>query len=216
MIQTSLHIPSIISLYLPFFSVFILFFFFQLKEVSSTALTGTIDLSKASIGISIQNQANSYYYTGKSINNVGDFNGDGYDDIGIKSQCEFYIIYGSSSIFSRDLSSLSISEGISITGKITSTMCSLSSIAGLGDVNSDGFDDFILGFGSFSASTFGINPVYYVIYGTSNPGNINLDNFASDNLGLVISQSPLFTSSAPTEQPTNEPTEEPGVGVYFP
>ncbi|MBG1269303.1 Ig-like domain-containing protein, partial [Nostoc sp. WHI] len=88
---------------------------------------------------------------GYSVSSAGDFNGDGFDDVIIgaynaKSVGESYLLFGSSSGFgaSFNISSLDGSNGFVIKG-INTFERSGFSVSGAGDINSDGFDDLIIG-----------------------------------------------------------------------
>jgi len=93
--------------------------------------------------------------SGDSVSGLGDFNGDGFDDLiigapaadrnGISYAGESYVVFGNSGGFSSslDLSTLNGSNGFVING-IDFRDFSGSSVSGAGDVNGDGFDDLII------------------------------------------------------------------------
>ncbi len=90
-------------------------------------------------------------YSGKAVAGVGDVNGDGYsdfiigayaDDDGGSSAGQTYLIYGKSSGWSSDVN-LSSADA-SFIGEDASDQ-SAWSISGSGDVNGDGYNDFIIG-----------------------------------------------------------------------
>ncbi|MCC5630048.1 tandem-95 repeat protein [Nostoc sphaeroides CHAB 2801] len=137
-------------------------------------------------------------YSGSSVSNAGDFNGDGFDDLIIGAYRaspndkfragESYVVFGSSSGFgaSLNLSSLDGSNGFVING-IDAEENSGFSVSSAGDFNGDGFDDLIIGayragqFPTFSAGES------YVVFGSSSGfgASLNLSSLDGSN-GFVI------------------------------
>ncbi|WP_392535403.1 hypothetical protein [Nostoc sp. C117] len=113
--------------------------------------------------------------SGSSVNNAGDVNGDGFDDLIIgapgadpngQSSGQSYVVFGSSTGFSSsfDLSTLNGTNGFAINGIAADDSSGFSS--GAGDVNGDGFDDLIIGASSAdpNGSQSGQS---YVVFGKS-------------------------------------------------
>lgn len=86
-----------------------------------------------------------------SIVSAGDFNNDGYDDMLIaaagmdpngNTSGGGYLIYGKASGFAANLnlSALTAADGFQINGEIANDFTG-TAVAGLGDINGDGFDD---------------------------------------------------------------------------
>ena len=76
-------------------------------------------------------------FSGNSVSNAGDVNGDGFDDVIVNSS---YVVFGKASGFSAamNLSSLDGENGFHLAGRVNA-------VSNAGDVNGDGFDDVIVG-----------------------------------------------------------------------
>jgi hypothetical protein len=105
---------------------------------------GDIDLATlaASQGFRITG-ASEFDYSGTTVSEAGDINGDGIDDLTVTIRNPFgtraaYVIYGELGTASDlDLATLSPSRGFTITGS--------DKISGAGDVNGDGIADLVVG-----------------------------------------------------------------------
>ncbi len=133
---------------------------------------------------------------GFAVSGAGDINGDGYDDILIGvpqadphggNSGAAYIIYGKASGFTAnlDLSSLNGANGFQLSGALTGDFAGVS-VSGAGDVNGDGYDDFLVGaraadpHGAQSGST-------YLVFGKAGSFGANLDLSSLDGTtGLRI------------------------------
>jgi hypothetical protein len=134
-------------------------------------------------GIKITGETNTY--TGRSVSIGGDLNGDGKADmlIGASGYSSFtgrvYVIYGGSSLTDVASGSLTLSQGIKITGETGSQAGSSVSIGG--DVNGDGKADMLIGASGYSSFTGRV----YVIYGGSSLTDIALESLTSSQ-GIKI------------------------------
>ncbi|MET7257509.1 FG-GAP-like repeat-containing protein [Dyadobacter fermentans] len=110
-------------------------------------------------------------YMGFTVTNAGDVNGDGYGDIAVGSpkysdgqldEGKFYLFYGSSNgLNNQYFTSQESNQADTHLG---------SSIASIGDLNSDGYDDIIVGAISFGDDDRGAATIFF---GASSGLNIN-------------------------------------------
>lgn len=124
--------------------------------------------------------------SGFVVNGAGDVNGDGLADMLIGSWssgiASVYMLFGqnpqnSNSPATVDLNSLNSTQGVAFTDGIANSFFG-GAVAGIGDINHDGIDDFAIG--APMTSTVGSNQVgkTYVVFGsktafTTSPMNIN-------------------------------------------
>ena len=134
-------------------------------------------------------------FTGYTIDGAGDVNSDGYDDflIGADGTDEVghdsgvsYLIYGGSraemTASTIDLTNLG-SRGIQLSGAAAEDKAGIS-VAGLGDVNGDGFDDLLVGAFYHDEGVLD-NGAAYLLYGSDNLNDIDLNNIASSGVKFI-------------------------------
>jgi hypothetical protein len=115
-------------------------------------------------------------YSGFSVSNAGDVNGDGFDDVivGAWGADSSYVVFGKASGFSATLklSSLDGSNGFRLDGAAGDH--SGFSVSNAGDVNRDGFDDVIVGAPGAIPNGFG-SGFSYVVFGKASGFSATLE-----------------------------------------
>lgn len=144
------------------------------------------------------NGINPGNFAGVSVNTLGDFNGDGFQDLIIgafaadpnnnNAAGETYVVFGKKGGFpaSIDLPKLDGSNGFILNGVDTNGF-SGGSVSSAGDINGDGLDDLVIG--AFGATANGQNNAgkSYVMFGSKAvlPARLNLSDLNGNN-GFVV------------------------------
>ncbi|PIT72998.1 hypothetical protein B9Z42_11950 [Limnohabitans sp. B9-3] len=108
----------------------------------------------------------------RQVTSMGDVNGDGIADLAILSTNQVYVVYGQTSTTSVALSSLSPSQGFTIS--LPTGNSQYDWISSAGDVNGDGFADVIIGKQNSGAN------YAMVVYGNATGTNVQL-GFTNDS-----------------------------------
>ncbi len=166
-----------------------------LEEVINLKASGWLmDTSLADVDASFLGEA-QFDYSGTSIECAGDVNNDGYDDfiIGVVNNDEgpgdsvgqTYLILGKASGWSMDVSLANADA--SFIGEADEDR-SGSSIAGVGDVNNDGYDDFIIGASWNSDGAYRAGQTYLILGKASGWSmDVSLANADASFLGEAVS-----------------------------
>ena len=116
--------------------------------------------------------------SGRAVAAAGDFNSDGIDDLligayradanGVDSG-RSYVVFGSTDPFPSafELSALTGENGVALNGESAGNR-SGSSVAGVGDVNGDGFEDLLIGAPAAAANGVSGAGRSYLVFGTGN------------------------------------------------
>lgn len=141
--------------------------------------------------------------SGLHVSSIGDINNDAYDDFivsdflysnnNIPNTGKSYIIYGKNKEFTNiNLELMNLSQGFTITETSAENYFGWS-VNGIGDINNDGYNDFII----TSSLTSSANYVH-VFYGKKEFSNIvisDLNSIGSSNGFTIKSNTPGFGSS---------------------
>jgi Ca2+-binding RTX toxin-like protein len=140
---------------------------------------GSTDSFAASIGTSSLDGSNGFAIVGADdfadggheLSSIGDLNGDGYDDLliaGGSDDAAAFVIYGSAEAPAAELSLADIdgSNGFAITGPSAGTRLGWD-VAGIGDFNRDGYDDFVVGAPSYSPDFRSQAGSAFVVFGAA-------------------------------------------------
>ncbi|WP_442506620.1 beta strand repeat-containing protein [Novipirellula sp. SH528] len=178
------------------------------------SLPTTIDLANlGTAGITIFG-ADGFDFSGYSVSNAGDVNGDGFDDLLIGAYVadasgnaksgagDSYVIFGRASLPTTiDLANLG-TAGITIFGAEANDFSGWS-VSSAGDVNGDGFDDLLIGAWLADGSGNGNSQAgdsYVIFGGASLPMTIDLANLGTAGITIfgadAIDQSGRSVSSA--------------------
>lgn len=129
---------------------------------------------------------------GDSIGNVvaagGDFNGDGLSDIVISSPetGRVYVVFGKENTSSISLAAVADGSngGVLIQGDPGGSFGH--SVAILGDFNTDGFDDLLIGAPQEGVTDGITSGNAYVIFGSRDPVSLSVSTLSSEDQGFVI------------------------------
>ena len=144
-------------------------------------------------------------FAGTTVRNIGDFNGDGFDDVAIaaplsrrsgtaveqqaRQEGKVYVVFGSAALPAQiDLTQLNGQNGFAFQGNGTGSSLVGSSVDGAGDVNGDGLADLIIG--ARGAVNQGGGQAY-VLYGQRSPlpGLIDRDSL-NGQTGFTLNGTP--------------------------
>ncbi|MGA1873119.1 MAG: integrin alpha [Thermoplasmatota archaeon] len=123
-------------------------------------------------------------YAGRALDGAGDLNGDGFDDIIIsaaRGPGKTYVIFGRRTGWSMNMNL--VHSNASFIGEGTSDQ-SYRGLSGVGDVNNDGYDDFVIG-ATWNSAGGNVAGQAYLILGRSSgwSNNVSLANVNASFIG---------------------------------
>ena len=162
------------------------------------AVARQINLSTIALGVGgfVINGQGAIDYSGLSVANAGDLNGDGLNDL-IVGACgsdpsagtdsgRTYVVFGKGSSTPVDLSAIAAGSGGFVINGQSPGDNSGYSVASAGDLNGDGLADLIIG-ARYASPAAGTNAGRsYVVFGTSTTTAINLSAVAAGSGGFVV------------------------------
>ena len=134
---------------------------------------------------------NARDFAGAAVAGIGDVNGDGIPDIGVGASNapggaqngRAYVIYGKAGFTGLSLAAMTADQGFRIDNDTPASFTG-AAMAGLGDMNKDGFDDFAVGSPGYAT----LGDTATILFGRSTSGDIDLP-VASDR-GVTFSGTP--------------------------
>lgn len=156
---------------------------------SAYVVLGSAAPASGSLGVHIQySSAVNFNSAGQEVSGAGDFNGDGYADVMVSAPGTtpgVYLILGSATPISNSLSGAIFYSGSHGVNIVTQAKY----LAHVGDINSDGYADVVIGSESENSNT----GATYVAYGTPNPVNTIVSSLTrlggvatNDFVGVVV------------------------------
>lgn len=156
----------------------------------ATPAVAPISLNSTSFVINGETSSN---YSGYSVSNAGDVNGDGYDDLIVGAYAadptsrtdagKSYVVFGTANNAAINLSAVAQGTGGFVINGAAASDQSGYSVSNLGDMNGDGLADLLIGARYASSSNVGYA---YVVYGKTNTTAIDLTAVEAGNGGFVI------------------------------
>jgi hypothetical protein len=162
-------------------------------SATSAADTATLDIAGGVIGLAVLNGVNGLQFQGGYTNDgvgtalasAGDIDGDGFADFvvgvpdeesGLYGAGDTYVIFGQSSFAGvSDGQSFVNSYSVNFAGEQAEASSGFA-VGGGGDVNGDGWDDFITAAPFFDVSATDMQGAVYVVFGKASPANAGLSS----------------------------------------
>lgn len=157
----------------------------------------TVNLANVANGSGgfVINGVNASDFSGRSVSNAGDVNGDGLDDLIVGAYRSdtngtdtgsSYVVFGKADGTAVDLAAVATGTGGFIIGGDSNRDRSGISVASAGDVNGDGLDDLIVGAYWGDPNGTAAAGESYVVFGKNNTTAVDLATIATGTGGFVV------------------------------
>ncbi|HEY9693822.1 MAG TPA: hypothetical protein V6D15_16575 [Oculatellaceae cyanobacterium] len=169
--------------------------------------TTAVNLStvEAGTGGFVINGAAEYDFSGFSVSNAGDVNGDGFSDLivgaygadsaGGTNSGKSYVVFGKSNTTAVNLSAVEAGTGGFVINGTAEYDYSGISVSNAGDVNGDGLDDLIVGAAKADPAGATYDSKSYVVFGKSDTTVVNLSALEAGTGGFVINGAAEYDNS---------------------
>jgi VCBS repeat-containing protein len=158
---------------------------------------------EAGIGGFVINGVSRYDYSGRSVSNAGDVNGDGFDDLIIGADGDdpngsysgaSFVVFGKTDGGPVHLSNIEAGNGGFVINGVSRYDNSGRSVSNAGDVNGDGFDDLIIG-ASGDDPNGGTSGASFVVFGKTSGAAVQLSTIEAGIGGFVINGVSAYDNS---------------------